>query len=83
MTMTSEVLNTAQGAITEIGAGDLVRFDENLGQIATLHAVISYNHPQADELLAVIDSGLTKIKNSGEWFNIVQRHLAAHRAAYS
>ena len=83
MTMTSEVLNTAQGAITEIGAGDLVRFDDNLGQIATLHAVISYNHPQADELLAVIDSGLTKIKNSGEWFNIVQRHLAAHRAAYS
>ena len=74
---------TARGAITEIGAGDLVRLGENLGQIAALHAVISYNHPQADELLAVLDSGLTKIKNSGEWFNIVQRHLAAHRAVNS
>ena len=75
--------DTARGAITEIGAGDLARFGENLGQTAALHAVISYNHPQADELLAVLDSGLTKIKNSGKWFNIVQRHLAAHRAANS
>lgn len=75
--------DTAQGAITEIGAGDRIRMNDKLSKIATMHAIIAYNHPAADQMLETLNSGLRKIKQNGEWFGIVQRHLAAYRAANS
>ena len=75
--------DTGNGAVTELGAGGRIRSNDSLGQVSTMHAVISYNHPMADQYLATLNSGLRKIKNNGEWFNIVQRHLAAYRAKNS
>lgn len=73
-------IDVANGAIAEIGGEGKIRNNDHLSQITTLHAVTSYNHPEADRMLATLNSGIRKIKNNGEWFNIVQRHLAAHRA---
>ena len=72
--------DTAEGAITEIGANAQVFYNEPLSQVLTMHAVISYNHPHADAYLGTLNSGLKKIKTNGEWFTIVQRHLSAFRA---
>ncbi len=72
--------DTAEGAINEIGAKDKVAFHEHLSQVATMHAVISKTNPRGKEFLAALDSGIRKIKQTGEWFQIVARHMAQHRA---
>lgn len=71
---------TAAAAIAELGVEAKTRHDESLSQVLTLHAVISKNHPQGNEMLAEFNSGLKKIKSSGEWFQIVLRHLQEHKA---
>ncbi len=71
--------DTAEGAITAVGVKDKVTFHEHLSQVATIHAVIAKTNPRGKEFLAVLDSGLKNIKDSGEWFRIVARHMAEHR----
>ena len=71
--------DVAEGAIADIGAHSAVRYNENLSQVLTMHAVISNTHPRLETYLATFNNGLTKIKDSGEWFRIVRRHLTAHR----
>ncbi len=63
------------------GTTDQVRYNEPLSQTLTIHGVISKNNPQGAQMLAEFNSGLNVIKDSGEWFEIVRRHLTAHRAA--
>ena len=70
----------AEGAIAEIGARDKIKFQDQLSYVATMHAVIAKTNPHAKEYLAVLDGGVTKLKDSGEWFKIVTRHMAEHRA---
>ena len=72
--------DTAEGAILKIGAKGKVAFHDHLSYIATLHAVIAKTNPRGREYLAALDSGIKKIKDSGEWFRIVSRHMAQHRA---
>ncbi len=72
--------DTAEGAIIKIGAKGKVAFHDHLSYIATLHAVIAKTNPRGREYLAALDSGIKKIKDSGEWFRIVSRHLAQHRS---
>ncbi len=75
--------DTGNGAVTDLGLADKVRLNEGLGQVSTMHAVIAYNNPHADEYIAILNSGLRKIKDNGEWFAIVQRQLSAYRAKNS
>ena len=72
--------DTAEGAITKIGAKGKVTLHEHLSYVATMHAVIAKTNPRGKEFLAALDSGITKLKDSGEWFQIVARHMAQHRA---
>lgn len=72
--------DVAEGAIAKIGAKDKVKFQDHLSQVATMHAVIAKSNPNAKQYLATLDSGITKLKESGEWFRIVTRQLAEHRA---
>ena len=72
--------DTADGAMVTTGTTDQVRFNEPLSQILTIHGVISKNNPQGAEMLAEFNSGLIAIKESGEWFEIVRRHLTEFRA---
>ena len=73
--------DTSDGVITSEGLGDQVTYNEPLSQVLTLHAVISNTNPNADAYLAVLDESLREMKTSGEWFNIVRRHLSEYRAA--
>ncbi|MEL7465762.1 MAG: transporter substrate-binding domain-containing protein [Pseudomonadota bacterium] len=41
-----------------------------------LHAVIGARHPKRISILARINRGLAKMRDSGDWFRIVQTHLA-------
>jgi polar amino acid transport system substrate-binding protein len=72
--------DVAEGAIAKIGAKDKVKFQDHLSQVATMHAVIAKTNPNAKQYLATLDSGISKLKESGEWFRIVTRQLAEHRA---
>ena len=72
--------DTAQGAIAKVGAKDKVAFHDHLSYVATMHAVIAKTNPKGKEYLAALDSGIKKLKESGEWFQIVARHMSQHRA---
>ena len=72
--------DVGQGAINELRAQGAVRYNENLSQVMTMHAVISNTHPRLEEYLDTFNSGVKKIKENGEWFSIVRRHLTAHRS---
>ncbi|MEM1277454.1 MAG: transporter substrate-binding domain-containing protein [Pseudomonadota bacterium] len=72
--------DVAEGIISEIGAKDKIVFQDGLSYIATMHAVIAKTNPNKDAYIAAIDSGLQKMKSSGEWFSIVSRHLSEHYA---
>ncbi|MEL6678433.1 MAG: transporter substrate-binding domain-containing protein [Pseudomonadota bacterium] len=75
--MAAEVAETA---MADTRTGNRILYNEGLSQVMTAHAVIAQNHPRRDEMLAALDSGILKIKNNGEWFAIVTRHIAEHRA---
>ncbi len=72
--------DTAQGAIAKVGVKDKVAFHDHLSYVATMHAVIAKTNPKGKEYLAALDSGIKKLKESGEWFQIVARHMSQHRA---
>lgn len=72
--------DVAEGAIAKLGAKDKVKFQDHLSYVATMHAVIAKTNPRAKEYLAALDSGITKLKDSGEWFRIITRQMAEHRA---
>ena len=72
--------DTAEGAITKVGAKGKVAFQEHLSYVATMHAVIAKTNPRGQEFLATLNSGIKKLKDSGQWFQIVARHMAQHRA---
>ncbi len=73
-------VDTADGAMVETGTTDQIRLNEALAQVLTIHGVISKNNPQGEAMLAEFNSGLNAIKETGEWFEIVRRHLTEFRA---
>ena len=73
-------VDSADGAMVATGTTDAVRLNDALAQILTIHGVISKNNPQGETMLAEFNSGLQAIKDSGEWFEIVRRHLTEFRA---
>jgi polar amino acid transport system substrate-binding protein len=73
-------VDTAEGVMVETGTADQIVVNGDLSQVLTLHALTSKSHPRGQEILAEFNSGLIAIKDSGEWFQIVRRHLTEHRA---
>jgi polar amino acid transport system substrate-binding protein len=73
-------VDTADGAMVETSTTDQIRLNESLAQVLTIHGVISKNNPQGEAMLAEFNSGLNAIKETGEWFEIVRRHLTEFRA---
>lgn len=68
----------ADGAIASIGMADQFTEQPQLSTVATMHAVTSINNPNKENQLTVLNSGLRELRESGTWFEIVQRHLIAH-----
>jgi polar amino acid transport system substrate-binding protein len=63
------VRSQAQGAVVKLGA---------LTRTRTIHAVAARTNPQGLAMLERLNAGLGVLRGSGEWFRIVQSHLAAY-----
>lgn len=74
-------ISVAESAIAQAGLQGALAEAPQIFDIQTLHAVISVNHPRRDPLLAAMNDGIRTIRENGEWFEIVQRHLVKHAAA--
>ncbi|MEM8793791.1 MAG: transporter substrate-binding domain-containing protein [Pseudomonadota bacterium] len=49
-----------------------------LGTIQTLHVLTHKSNPLARNHIQLVNRGLQRLKQSGEWFEVVSRHLAEH-----
>lgn len=67
---------TGQSAIKDLDYGDLVTASEQLTDTIGLRLIIHQEHPRADALLEQFDSGLSALRKSGRYDEIVGRHLA-------
>jgi polar amino acid transport system substrate-binding protein len=73
-------VDVAGGRISSLNAGSRVQMHEALTFVDVLHAVIAKSHPQNEAILAVVNNGLSNIKDSGLWFETVRRHMTAFRS---
>lgn len=66
-----------RAAIKDLGIEDKVLVVETRPlSIEGLHVVVGQSHPQADEILALINTGLATIKDSGEYQRILDAHMS-------
>lgn len=67
---------TGRASITSLGLSDKVRIIDQPVALTTYHALISKTHPHARTILYYMNSSLTKLRESGEYDRIIERHLA-------
>jgi polar amino acid transport system substrate-binding protein len=70
----SELVGRA--SIASLGFTDRVRVIDQPVALTTLHVLISKTHPHARTILYYLNSSLAKLRESGEYDRIVERHLA-------
>jgi polar amino acid transport system substrate-binding protein len=66
---------TGRAIASAMGVSDRVRATERPIHIETMHAIVAKTHPYARTILYYINSSLAKLKESGEYDRIVQKHL--------
>ena len=74
---------TGQSTIKEFGYGEFVKASESLADTLGLSLIIHRNHPNARTLLRQFDEGLAALKQSGQYDEIVGRHLAIYHGQSS
>lgn len=67
---------TGQSAIRDLDYGDLVTASEQLTDTIGLRLIIHREHPRAVALLRQFDQGLSALRRSGRYDEIIGRHLA-------
>jgi polar amino acid transport system substrate-binding protein len=72
-----------RASMVSLGLGDRVRMIEQPVALTTLHVLISKAHPHSRTILYYMNSSLTKLRESGEYDRIVERHLARFWEAQS
>jgi polar amino acid transport system substrate-binding protein len=65
-----------RASLTALGLGERVRMIEQPVALTTLHALISKSHPHARTILYYVNGSLAKLRESGEYDRIIERHLA-------
>lgn len=65
-----------RASISSLGLGNKVRMVEQPVALTTYHVLISKSHPHARTFLYYMNSSLEKLRESGEYDRIVERHLA-------
>ncbi|WP_322889280.1 MULTISPECIES: peptidoglycan-binding protein [unclassified Yoonia] len=73
-------VDVGQGAILELDSRDRIMLNEPLTKVMNISPIIAKSHPQRDEMLAMMNSGIATIKDNGQWFSVISRHLSEHRA---
>ena len=71
----------AQAALAEGGLFDRVAEIPALADIQTLHALSARGNPRGRAALALINRGLATMRDSGEWFRVIARHLSGEAGA--
>ena len=64
-----------RASITSLGIGDKVRMIEQPVALTTYHVLVSKSHPHARTIIYYVNSSLEKLRDSGEYDRIVERHL--------
>lgn len=77
-TVDGVVMNELVGrtSIASLGITDRVRVVDQPVSLTTLHVLISKTHPHARTILYYVNSSLAKLRESGDYEKIVERHLA-------
>jgi polar amino acid transport system substrate-binding protein len=65
-----------RASMASLGLGDKVSMIDQPIALTTYHALISKSHPHARTILYYVNSSLEKLRDSGEYDRIVERHLA-------
>src|SRR6185295_1954449 len=63
-------------SIALLGLGDKIRIIEQPLALTTLHVLISQSHPPSRTILYYMNTSLAKLRDSGEYDRIIERHLA-------
>jgi polar amino acid transport system substrate-binding protein len=62
----------------ELGVGNDIAVNPYLVQFPTFHFIVAKNNPRGRIYLAMINRGLTEMRESGEWYDIVASGLAEY-----
>ena len=65
-----------RATMTALGIANKVRVIDQPVALTTLHVLISKSHPHARTVLYYMNSSLAKLRDSGEYDRIIERHLA-------
>jgi polar amino acid transport system substrate-binding protein len=65
-----------RASVISLALADKVRVIDQPVALTTYHVLISKAHPYARTILYYINSSLTKLRESGEYDRIIERHLA-------
>jgi len=76
----SLAVTLAEGEIADLDFDDEVVEVADLADILTLHVLSAKSNPYGRTYLTLINKGLRQMRETGEWFEIVSRHLAEHSA---
>jgi polar amino acid transport system substrate-binding protein len=63
-------------SLTSLRLGDKVRMIDQPVALTTYHVLVSKSHPHARTILYYMNSSLERLRESGEYDRIVERHLA-------
>jgi polar amino acid transport system substrate-binding protein len=66
---------TGRAVAMSMGIADRVRATDRPVHIETMHAIVAKTHPHARTILYYINSSLAKLRESGEYDRIVEKHL--------
>jgi polar amino acid transport system substrate-binding protein len=65
-----------RASMASLGLGDKVSMIDQPIALTTYHALVSKSHPHARTILYYVNSSLEKLRASGEYDRVVERHLA-------
>jgi polar amino acid transport system substrate-binding protein len=66
---------SGRSSVISLGLGDKVRMLDQPVALTPLHVVISKSHPHARTILYYVNTALAKLRESGEYDMIIERHL--------
>jgi ABC-type amino acid transport substrate-binding protein len=69
-------LESATEAFRALGVTDQVSINPTLVSFLTFHFISARNNPRARVYIAMLNEGLTEMRQSGEWYDIVATGLA-------
>jgi polar amino acid transport system substrate-binding protein len=72
-----------RASMSSLGLSDKVRVIDEPVALTTYHALISKAHPYARTILYYMNSSLRKLRESGEYDRIIERHLARFWEAHA